>query len=130
MNNLSEPLLNEYEIINDEIHEVINDEIHEVINDEIPEVINDNEMTTINYRYNIPDGTVIHYLKNNERYSGSVLDNRIYGPRKELDQPGYIHTTMIKLDDGVKDDLYFQIYQNECIEMKHSNCIILNPLIE
>jgi hypothetical protein len=114
MNNLSEPLLNEYEIINDEIHEVTVDD----------------EITTINYRYNIPDRTVIHYLKNNERYSGSVLDNRIYGPRKEFDQSGYIHTTMIKLNDGTKDDLYFQIYQNECIEMKHGNCIILNPLIE
>jgi hypothetical protein len=124
-NRLNESLLNDYVVIN----EITDLSVRDIENNI---VIIDNykdTLTEIRYRYNIPDGTVIHYLKDNKTYFGYVLDDRKYAPSKRFYQPGYIHKTMIQLDSGIKDDLYYQVYEDECLQMEDSNCIILNPLI-
>jgi hypothetical protein len=90
------------------------------------------EKATINYSSHIPDGTIIHYMKENNRYCGCVLYDRVYGPcnRNHFNQLGYLHLTMIQFENGQTDHLYYEIYQSNCIEMKDYNCIILNPLTE
>ena len=136
MNNLRQPLLNQYEVVNKIVDEVVND--YTIIQrDETDETYETDEthtpysgMITINYSDYIPIGTVIHYMKKNKRYCGRVLDDRKYAPRKEFNQEGYVHLTMIQFDNGKTDDLYYQIFQSECIVMKDYNCIILNPLTE
>ena len=125
-NSLKKSLLNDYVVINENVDVTMSDIENNV-------VIIDNykdEMTQIRYRYHIPDGTVIHYLKDNTEYSGCVLDDRKYAPRKEFNELGYTHTTMIQLDSGKKDNLYYQVYEGKCLEMESDDCIILNPLIK
>lgn len=129
MNSLCEPLLNITETITQ--NEIITIQHDEEINEISDEMFDSHyEINTINYSNRIPGGTIIHYMKENKRYCGRVLDDRKYAPRKEFNQHGYVHTTMIEFENGQKDNLYYQIYQSECIAMESSNCIILNPLIE
>ena len=86
-------------------------------------------MTLINYKNWIPDGTLLFYEKKSKKYSGIVVDNRIYPPRPGMNE-GYIHLIHIKSNNGNTDNLYFQILDGDYITMEYSKSILLNPLIE
>ena len=103
------------------------------------------QINSIKYTTWIPDRTEIYFYKQSDilineynlsksiMYKGIVIDDRKYPPRYledyDYNQRGYIHNTSVKLDDGIVECLYYEVYEDKQIPIKSGNCIIVNPLI-